>query len=82
MDVKLSKDAERRLDRLPSVKRQKVVDKLVVLGSNPYLGKKLSGQFSGNYSLRIWPYRIIYQINKLQPTIIIITIEHRQGVYK
>ncbi|MDZ7586987.1 MAG: type II toxin-antitoxin system RelE/ParE family toxin [Patescibacteria group bacterium] len=82
MKVKLSKDAEKRLDKLPSSKRQKVTDKLVVLGSNPFLGKKLGGKFSDYHSLRVWPYSIIYQINKLQRVVIIITVEHRQGAYK
>ena len=82
MKVKLSRDTEKRLDKLPSLKRQKITDKLVILGSNPFLGKKLGGKFSGCHSLRIWPYRVIYQINKLQRIVLIVTIEHRQGVYK
>ncbi len=82
MEVKLSKDAAKRLDKLPSLKREKVTDKLVILGSNPFLGKKLGGKFKDFYSLRAWPYRIIYQINKLQRIVLIITVEHRQGAYK
>lgn len=82
MEVKLSKDAEKRLDKLPSPKRKKVTDKLVILGNNPFLGKKLGGKFKEFYSLRVWPYRIIYQINSLKNCLTIITVEHRQGVYR
>lgn len=82
MEVKLTKDAEKCLDKLPSAKRDKIIDKLILLANNPYLGKKLGGKLKESYSLKVWPYRVIYQINKLQRIVLIVTIEHRQGVYK
>lgn len=82
MKVKLTKDAEKRLDKLPSQKRNKVTDRLEILGNNPYLGKKLTGKFKGCFSLKVWPYRVIYQIDKIRRVVMIVTVEHRQGVYK
>lgn len=82
MNVKLSKKVEKQLDKLPFSKRRKITDKLVLLSNDSYLGKKLGGKFSSCRSMRIWPYRVIYQINNWQKIIYVITVEHRQGVYK
>ena len=51
-----------------------------LLANNPYIGKKLKGELTGQYTLRIWPYRILYQIHK--DVIVIKSIKHRQGAYK
>jgi mRNA-degrading endonuclease RelE of RelBE toxin-antitoxin system len=53
-----------------------------MLASDPYVGKKLDGKYSGLYSLRVWPYRIIYSVIKNELMVSVIGIEHRQGVYK
>ena len=82
MNVELSRKAEKQLDKLPISKRQKITDKLIFLKNDPSIGKKLSGKFSGCWSMRVWPYRVIYQINNWRKTILVITVEHRQGVYK
>jgi len=29
------------------------------LAVDPYIGKKLHGEYEGQYTLRVWPYRII-----------------------
>ncbi|MBP9850444.1 MAG: type II toxin-antitoxin system RelE/ParE family toxin, partial [Candidatus Peribacteraceae bacterium] len=36
----------------------------------------------GKYTLRVWPYRIIYKFEKQQLTVYVLEIGHRQGVYK
>jgi len=51
------------------------------LEKNPYEGKKLTGKLEGQYSLRIWPYRIVYFINQ-QKDIIITDIRHRNDIYR
>ena len=60
----------------------KVLRKIGVLSDNPFIGKKLKGEFKGLISLKAWPYRIIYQIVKKEERINIITIEDRQSVYR
>jgi len=64
MDVILSKDAKRQHNRLPQSDQKKVRKKLAVLEQDSLLGKKLTGEFEGVQSLRVWPYRILYEINK------------------
>ena len=52
------------------------------LALDPFQGKKLKGELRGQYSIRVWPYRIIYQIYKKELIITIIDVGHRQGVYR
>ncbi len=80
--VILAKSAEKRLKRLPRAKKVRVLKALKDLEKDPYLGKPLVGELSGLFSLRIWPYRVIYQIEKKRLIVIVFNIGHRQGVYK
>ena len=80
-DVKFSPGAEKDLKKLPDVVRGKVVDSLLELKTNPFSGKKLKGKLKGFYSLRIWPYRIIYCISNKELVVLIIKIGHRKDVY-
>ena len=50
------------------------------LETNPLIGKKLTGKLDGQYSLRIWPYRIVYFINQ-RKDVIITDIGHRKDIY-
>ncbi|MBF8249869.1 MAG: hypothetical protein HW400_470 [Candidatus Levybacteria bacterium] len=68
--------------RLPKKQILKIQQRLKLLEINPYFGKKLEGRFAGTYSLRAWPYRILYIIEQGQKTIFVVSILHRQGVYK
>lgn len=80
MKIELTQTAKKQLKKIPKPETAKVARKLISLQTSPYLGKKLEGKLKDRYSVRAWPYRIIYVINN--NTIIIDTIEHRQGVYK
>ena len=82
MKIIFSPKAGKRLLRLPVNQGLKITQKIRVLDKNPFAGKSLAGKLKGFYSLRSWPYRIIYQIFKDRGVLLIDTIEHRQGVYK
>lgn len=82
MRVTLSKDAQRQYQRLPKPQKLKISKKLTELEQNLYVGKKLEGELKGVYSLRAWPYRILYEINENQQIIEVHKIAHRQGAYK
>ncbi len=81
MIVVLSEDAQKQYNRLPKAAQIKIYKKLDVLSKNSYSGKKLTGELSDFWSLRVWPYRIIYEINKKARRIEIHKIAHRQSVY-
>ncbi len=80
--VTLKPSAEKSLRKLPSKDHKRILATLTLLADNPLLGKKLKGDFELCYSLRVWPYRIIYIVRKTELLIIVIAIGHRQGVYR
>lgn len=82
MKIELSDAAKKDLKRLPKPEGKKIARKIFQLGQFPFAGKKLSGELDSKYSLRSWPYRIIYKIYKKEEIVYILIIEHRQGVYK
>lgn len=82
MNVNYSKKAEKQFLKLPKSQQQKILKRTKILKNNPFSDKKLKGKFKGLLSLKTWPYRIIYQINKKAKTLFIITIDHRQQAYK
>ncbi|MBI3619993.1 type II toxin-antitoxin system RelE/ParE family toxin [Candidatus Roizmanbacteria bacterium] len=82
MLVILSKDAQKQYEHLPKIEQVKVYKKLRFLEVYPTAGKKLAGELSGIRSIRVWPYRIIYEINGTKKRVEILKIAHRQGVYR
>ena len=82
MRLALSENAEREYKRIPGREQAKIKKKLTSLENNPYSGKKLGGDLTIYYSIRAWPYRIIYRIDKSEKRVYIQKIQHRQGAYK
>jgi len=82
MLVIITPKALKQYNHLPKVEQEKIRKKLLMLERSPREGKKLFGKYSELRSLKAWPYRIIYYINNRQRKIFIVTIAHRQGVYK
>lgn len=80
--LRLEPSAEKSLRKVPKKDTTRIMKALSYLCDDPWAGKKLSGEYAGYYSLRVWPYRIIYGIYKKELMIIVISIGHRQGVYK
>ena len=52
------------------------------LRSNPYQGKKLKGQFQGDFSVRVGDYRIVYTIYKERLVVSVIDLDHRKDIYR
>jgi len=48
---------------------------------DPYLGKKLVGNLSPFWRMRVGDYRIIYAIEEKLVTVEVIKIRHRKEVY-
>lgn len=80
--VIVSKEAQKNLGKLPIVYVKRIQVKIAALVTDPYIGKKLEGRLSDRYSIRVWPYRIIYKILKQKLIIEVIEIKHRQSAYK
>ncbi len=80
--VILKPKAKKQYDNLPPKDRQRVLGALQGLRENPFVNKKLSGELRGRYAVRVWPYRIIYTIEKSIVTVTVVAIGHRKDVYE
>jgi len=74
--------ARKQLKKIPRQYRTKITSALRYLAHDPFSGKRLTGEHKGEYALRVWPYRIIYIIEKKRVTVFVLAIGHRQAVYK
>ncbi|MBI4225774.1 type II toxin-antitoxin system RelE/ParE family toxin, partial [Candidatus Roizmanbacteria bacterium] len=62
--IRFEKRAKKDLDKIPEQYQKRIFSVLLILQTNPYLGKKLEGKLNDFYVYRVWPYRIIYKIYK------------------
>ena len=67
--------------KLDSENKIRIGKKLEDLKSNPELGKPLTGNLSGLWSLRIGKYRLIYQIKNQELIILILDLGRRKNIY-
>lgn len=79
--IQVQKSAQKQLNKIPHIYRGKIEKAIDSLAMDPFAGKKLEGELKGQYSVRVWPYRIIYQIYKKELIISVIDVGRRQGVY-
>ena len=79
--IEYTAKAYKNLEKIPKKQQKRILKAVDNLSTDPFLGKKLEGHYSGLYSLRVWPYRIIYTIEKKKLIIYVVTIGHRQSIY-
>jgi mRNA interferase RelE/StbE len=79
--VRIKPSAQKELNKLPKDDYYKILIALTAIAKDPFSGKKLKGKLKNHWSLRIWPYRIIYSVYKSKLLVIIIKIGPRQRVY-
>ena len=82
MQLALSENAEREYKKIPKREQLKIKKRLAAIENDPYSGKKLGGELAKYYSVRAWPYRIIYRIDKEKKLIFVEKIQHRKSAYK
>ena len=80
--IVLKKRAAKQHRKLPKDDQERILLGLKNLQFNPYTGKKLDGEYEGLWSLRVWPYRIIYTIDKHIITVTVVAIGDRKDVYR
>ncbi|MBI4050369.1 MAG: type II toxin-antitoxin system RelE/ParE family toxin [Candidatus Doudnabacteria bacterium] len=80
--VVVPRRVQKELDRIDKRFKPRILAALTSLALNPFLGKKLEGEFQGDRSYEVWPYRIIYRVKQSRLTLLVLKIGHRQGVYK
>jgi mRNA interferase RelE/StbE len=78
-DDKVIKDFK-KIDKTWQKKIIQTIKKKLV--NDPFVGKKLVGDLSPFYSLRVGNYLLIYEIIKHELVVTVIHIKHRKNVYK
>lgn len=76
-------DAFKDLRKIDKVAAKKIIEKVkTYLCKNPKtVGKPLKGNFKGLYRYRFSDYRIVYTIDELQHTIMILRVGARKDIY-
>ena len=78
-DKKVIKD----LKKLDKTWQKKIIQTIeTTLTTQPYSGKKLVGNLSDYFRIRVGDYRIIYEIFDDIVTVEVIKIKHRKNIYK
>ncbi len=80
--IVFTKKSQKAYQKLPDTGKPKIARAIAALSQNPFQGKKLEGELKGGYSIRAWPYRVIYSVDGVQKVVNINSILHRQGAYK
>lgn len=74
--------AHKHFQKLPHQIQKRTRIAYHTIKDNPILGEKLHGELSGYYKYRLGDYRIVYSFDTKTSTVTVVTIEHRQGVYR
>ena len=82
-EIEVSRSAERQLKKLVRDDRQRVARAINGLTSEPRPrgARKLQG-YEDAYRIRVGVLRIVYSVEALRVTIIILKIGHRKNVYR
>jgi mRNA-degrading endonuclease RelE of RelBE toxin-antitoxin system len=69
----------RNLKRISQPWRDRIQKAVDSLEEDPFRGKKLQAK-SGKWRIRVWPYRIVYYINKQQREVKVVEIGDRGSI--
>ncbi|MBI1863959.1 type II toxin-antitoxin system mRNA interferase toxin, RelE/StbE family [Candidatus Woesebacteria bacterium] len=62
MEIRYKPQVVKQLKRLSKKEKTKIINKLEILADDPLAGKPLRGELKGLRSLRVWPFRIVYEV--------------------
>ena len=79
--LEVTRRFEKDFRRLSLDIRRRVDAEAKMLESDPFLGKRLRGEFEGSHSLRIGDYRLIYRVIMSEKRVILMTVAHRHKAY-
>lgn len=80
--IKIKASAAKSLGRIPQPERSRVIEAIDRLAAEPYAGGVLKGEFSGLRRLRVGQYRVVYEVEGKQLTVLVVRIGHRREVYR
>jgi mRNA interferase RelE/StbE len=78
--LRIKRSALREIAALSKPERLRVMAAIDDLAATPHVGKLLKGSFSGLRRIRVGAYRIVYEINEGQVSILVLRVAHRKEV--
>ncbi len=78
--IYIPNSVKKDVKKIPHLWQKRILDILTNLETNPLLGEKMQGRLSDKRKIKIWPYRIIYKIDRRKKIIIVVEIKHRGNV--
>ncbi len=78
--VYIPSSVKKPIKKIPQPWQTRILVILRALEINPFMGEKMHGDLSEKRKIKVWPYRIIYQINEKQNAIVVVEIKHRGNV--
>ncbi|SDB55101.1 mRNA interferase RelE/StbE [Desulfonatronum thiosulfatophilum] len=80
--ISIKRSAAKSLENIPKPDRLRIIEAIDFLRENSSAGSVLKGEFSGLRRIRVGMYRVVYEVQDTQLTILIVRIGHRRGVYR
>ena len=80
--LRIKASAVKSLRRVPTAERLRLIEAIDRLATEPTAGGVLKGEFRGLRRLRVGRYRIVYEVDEGELTILVIRIGHRKDVYR
>ena len=80
--LRIKASAVKSLRRVPTAERLRLIEAIDRLATEPTAGGVLKGEFRGLRRLRVGRYRIVYEVEEGELTILVIRIGHRKDVYR
>ena len=80
--LKIKDSAVKALRRIPKPERVRLIEAIDLLATEPTAGGVLKGEFRGLRRIRVTSYRIVYEVNEGELTILVVRVGHRKDVYR
>jgi mRNA interferase RelE/StbE len=80
--VRIKRSAAKALRRINEADRNRLVEAIDRLATEPHAGGLLKGEFAGLRRLRVGRYRIIYEAIDRELVILVVRIGHRRDIYR
>jgi mRNA-degrading endonuclease RelE of RelBE toxin-antitoxin system len=80
-EVRIPPKVEREIKKLSGKLRSSVIEALMELKIDPFIGKPLKMDLTGRYTYHVDGYRIIYKTRQLDRIVVILKVKPRSVVY-
>jgi mRNA interferase RelE/StbE len=81
-EVLLKRSAERELNHLPRAAHDRIVERVVRLGTAPRPSGAVKLQGQDAYRIRVGDYRVLYVVDDTRRRVEVVAVGHRRDVYR